>query len=380
MGLKCRMKGTSLVVYKDYKKFFWFPMLFIYLWTASCGKEQKTDINTNQDSGCTEGKCDSDQPTDQPSDEPVPIDCGEQEYAPFVLEALEFVPDIELLQSVFPEVSSSFEPKPDAPNIRLDTCVFIDGSIEVKQLAYLQLPQQGTPYFYELITDAIGIQEAVFGKSQEFVDAHFSNGIGKYWLKGFRQEEETFVASVHYSETDGKKRFDRPMVGRFVFGDFYSPEGCNAGEEKRFAATSFEISSGSISEEITYCAWGFGMGTGTTYYRIIKYAVTDTSELLPEELRGKKIELTAEQIEAGDVFRYQQNHHNSCDSYEIILDSVIYAYTNPETLTMDNGCEAFGYAPARTRDEPTEQRKEKTAYRIKYQDNPWIQGFVKKEF
>jgi hypothetical protein len=88
----------------------------------------------------------------------------------------------------------------------------------------------------------------------------------------------------------------------------------------------------------------WGAGAGTTVYRIEAVTVKDSSPLLPEAQRNKERLITGEKIVAykypdartlpqEKIFIYDQNHHNTCESFVLgfIELDLFYAVSTPDS-------------------------------------------------
>lgn len=309
------------------------------------------------------------------------IDCGGAEYSPFILEPLAFAPNLATVQQILPQIIKTTPPVPGI-NIRLDTCVDSDNKIDIKGLVYSSKDKLTGPFRAIPQGKVVGAEDALIGSTYKSLSGTFklstapSANSGKYELRGVSDQDKSYA--VFYDPSDA----GTALTGRFVYGDFPTIDGCTAGEKQNSWVLYTKLSGGMITEKVVKCSSEDWEGPGTTKYRIAKYSITDTSSLLPAEIRGKEFVFSTDELVKENVFtgtssgnkklHYQVNHHNSCDAYEVVLDHAVYAFTYPVNFSMSTGaCNGFGDAPKRKEGEP-----DSVAYRIIYKNSQKIDGYT----
>ncbi len=152
------------------------------------------------------------------------------------------------------------------------------------------------------------------------------------------------------------------VVGGLAEGDVFA--GLPCGFEETLLTTSFTMATATV--DVTACTF---LGSGiTTGYRITALAIQDSSPELSTAEQARFEYSSAPAVES--VMNYVFNHHNACDSFDLVLDHAEYA----ASASPSAGCGAtVPNAPERNFNEDPSSP---VLFRIRYHGGPWMDGEI----
>ena len=228
--------------------------------------------------------------------------------------------------------------------MRLDLCINMDSSVELKQFVTMILARGGAIPHVRVLTseDNVAIDalvEFTFGENVRDLKLSLPGMeyIHYFELKGWEYQGQTFVTWTEFVDQNGTL-VNQPnvTVGQLALGDFSRSNGlCQPfeGYEKgRYQVRDVRV-------EVDYCT--FRGGGETTGMRLVGLALS--GPFISETIQLKENELSANQV----FFAY--HHHNSCDALSIDLPSIKLGLRSTATFTMqDEHCtKPFYLAPGR---------------------------------
>lgn len=230
-------------------------------------------------------------------------------------------------------------------NVRLDLCINVDGTLELKQFVTIQRTPAGLgPRVKNVVpedrVDLTSLTEFVFTENVKDLKLTLpgTDHVDHFELQGWNVQGQEFVTWTAWIRNDDNTLSNLPSVafGRLELGDFTrSHAQCQPFEG--FAQGAYQVED--VSVKVSYCT--FRGGGRTQGMRLVGLELNGASLSTPVKLGESEL------APKGVLFTYY--HHNSCDALSIDLPQIKLGLRSIATVSReDRNCiEAFHLAPGR---------------------------------